>query len=56
MRLEPLYTIRFFYPSGKRRKAPVGIEQIGKPSKWTTFNAYRVLTATGDLEIPGDFP
>ena len=55
MRLEPLYTIRFFFPSGNGRKASVGIEQIGKPSKWLTLNAYRVLTATGDLEIPGDF-
>ena len=40
----------FFYPSGKGRKAPVVIEEIGKPSKWITLNAYRVLTQTGDLD------
>jgi hypothetical protein len=42
----------FFYPSGKGRKAPVSIEQIGKPSKWITLNCYRVLKQTGDIEIP----
>jgi hypothetical protein len=41
----------FFYPSGKGRKAPVAIEEIGKPSKWITLNSYRVLTQTGDLDI-----
>jgi hypothetical protein len=41
----------YFYPSGKGRKAPIAIEEIGKPSKWITLNAYRVLTQTGDLDI-----
>jgi hypothetical protein len=41
----------YFYPSGKGRKAPVAIEEIGKPSKWITLNSYRVLTQTGDLDI-----
>lgn len=45
----------FFYPTGKGRKDPVSIEQIGRPSKWITLNCYRVLTQTGDLEVPGDF-
>lgn len=36
----------------EKRKAPVSIEQIGKPSKWITLNAYRVLKETGDIEIP----
>src|SRR6266480_2214822 len=31
----------FFYPSGKGRKAPIAIEEVGKPSKWVTLNAYR---------------
>jgi len=52
MRLELLYTIRFFYPSGNGRKAPVSIDQIGKPSKWITLNRYRVLKQTGDIDIP----
>ena len=41
----------YFYPSGKGRKAPVTIEEIGKPSKWITLNCYRVLAATGDIDI-----
>jgi len=41
----------YFYPSGKGRKAPVAIEEIGKPSKWITLNAYRVLTKTGDIDL-----
>jgi hypothetical protein len=41
----------YFYPSGKGRKAPVPIEEIGRPSKWITLNAYRVLSQTGDLDI-----
>ena len=41
----------FFYPSGKGRKAPLAIEDIGKPSKWITLNAYRVLTQTGDIDL-----
>ena len=41
----------FFYHSGKGRKAPVAVEEIGKPSKWITLNAYRVLTQTGDLDL-----
>jgi len=41
----------FFYPSGKGRKAPVAVEEIGKPSKWITLNAYRVLTETSDLNL-----
>ena len=41
----------FFYPSGKGRKAPVAIEEVGKASKWITLNAYRVLTETGDLNL-----
>ena len=41
----------FFYPSGKRRKAPVKVEEIGKPSKWVTLNTYRVLAETGDLKL-----
>jgi len=44
----------FFYPSGKGRKAPVAVEEIGKPSKWITLNAYRVLTQTGDLDLNQD--
>jgi len=40
-----------FYPSGKGRKAPVAIEEIGKPSKWITLNAYRVLTQTHDVDL-----
>ena len=44
----------YFYPSGKGRKAPVAIEEIGKPSKWITLNAYRVLTKTGDLDLNQD--
>ena len=44
----------YFYPSGKGRKAPVAIEEIGKPSKWITLNAYRVLTKTGDLDLDQD--
>ncbi len=32
-----------------KRKALVDIEQIGKPSKWITLNAYRALKGTGDL-------
>src|SRR6266581_4107947 len=41
----------FFYPSGKGRKAPVAVEEVGKPSKWITLNAYRVLTESGDLNL-----
>jgi len=41
----------YFHPSGKGRRAPVAIEETGKPSKWITLNAYRVLTKTGDLEV-----
>jgi hypothetical protein len=41
----------YFYPSGKGRRAPVAVEEIGKPSKWITLNAYRVLTQTGDLDV-----
>jgi hypothetical protein len=44
----------YFYPSGKGRKAPVAIEELGRPSKWITLNAYRVLTQTGDLDLPKD--
>jgi hypothetical protein len=44
----------YFYPSGKGRNAPVAIEEIGKPSKWITLNAYRVLTQTGDVDLPKD--
>ena len=44
----------FFYPSGKGRKAPVAIEEVGKPSKWVTLNAYRVLTQTGDIDLNQD--
>jgi len=29
----------------------VAVEEIGKPSKWITLNAYRVLTETGDLNL-----
>ncbi len=43
-----------FYPTGKGRKAPVAIEELGKPSKWITLNCCRVLSQTGDLDIPGD--
>jgi hypothetical protein len=45
----------YFYPSGKGRKAPVAIEELGKPSKWITLNCYRVLTETGDLKLPEGF-
>jgi len=41
----------FFYPSGKGRKAPVAVDEVGKPSKWITLNAYRVLTQSGDLDL-----
>jgi hypothetical protein len=41
----------FFYPSGKGRKAPVSIDEIGKPSKWITLNSLRVLSATGDIDL-----
>lgn len=41
----------YFNPKGKGRKAPVSVEEIGKPSQWITLNSYRVLTATGDLDI-----
>jgi len=44
----------FFYPSGKGRKAPIAVEEIGKPSKWITLNAYRVLTHTGDIDLNQD--
>ncbi len=40
-----------FNPKGKGRKAPVAIEDIGKPSKWITLNAYKVLARTGDIDI-----
>ncbi len=43
-----------FYPTGKGRKAPVAVEEIGKPSKWITLNAYRALTKTGDLDLNQD--
>src|SRR5215471_6137223 len=29
----------YFYPSGKGRKAPVAIDEIGKASKWITLNS-----------------
>lgn len=45
----------FFYASGKGRKTLVDVEEIGKPSKWITLNCYRVLSQTGDLELPKDF-
>ena len=38
--------------SPEKRKAPVSVEQIGKPSKWITLNCYRVLRKTGDIDIP----
>jgi hypothetical protein len=41
----------YFNPGGKGRKAPVAIEEVGKPSKWITLNAYRVLTQTGDIDL-----
>ena len=44
----------YFNPSGKKRRAPVTVEEIGKPSKWITLNAYRVLTRTGDLDLEQD--
>ena len=44
----------FFYPSGKGRKAPVAVDEIGRPSKWITLNAYRVLTQTGDIDLNQD--
>ncbi len=34
-----------------KRKALVDVEELWKPSKWITLNAYRALTATGDLDI-----
>ncbi len=36
---------------GNKRKALVDVEELWKPSKWVTLNAYRALTATGDLEV-----
>ena len=36
---------------GKPRKALVDVEELWKPSKWITLNAFRALTATGDLDI-----
>src|SRR6266702_2827477 len=44
----------FFYPSGKGRKAPVAIEEVGKPSKWVTLSAYRFLTQTVDIDLNHD--
>ncbi len=37
----------FFYEG----KPLVDIEELWKPSKWITLNAYRALTATGDFEV-----
>jgi hypothetical protein len=34
-----------------KRKTVVDIEELWKPSKWVTLNAYRALTATGDLSV-----
>ncbi len=44
-----------FYPSGKGRKTLVDVEELGKPSKWITLNCYRVLSQTGDIDLPEDF-
>lgn len=38
-------------PSPERRKAPVKVEEIGKPSKWVTLNAFKVLAETGDVKF-----
>ncbi len=35
----------------RKRKALVEVEELWKPSKWVTLNAYRALTATGDLDV-----
>ncbi len=34
-----------------KRKALVEVEELWKPSKWITLNAYRALTATGDILV-----
>jgi hypothetical protein len=34
-----------------KRKALVDIEELWKPSKWVTLNAFRALSATGDLDV-----
>ena len=34
-----------------KRKALVDVEELWKPSKWITLNAFRALTATGDMVI-----
>lgn len=36
----------------KIRKNLVSLEELMEPSKWVTLNCYRVLAATGDLELP----
>ncbi len=41
----------FFHPTRKGRKAPVKVDEIGKPSKWVTLNAYRALADTGNLKV-----
>jgi len=35
----------------RKRKALVEVEELWKPSKWVTLNAYRALTATGDINV-----
>ncbi len=35
----------------RKRKALVDVEELWKPSKWVTLNAYRALTATGDFQV-----
>ncbi len=34
-----------------KRRALVEVEELWEPSKWITLNAYRALTATGDLMV-----
>ena len=38
-------------PNPERRKSPVPVEEIGKPSKWITLNAIQVLAKTGDVKF-----
>jgi hypothetical protein len=35
-----------------RRRTLLTIEQLQEPSKWVTLNCYRVLSRTGNLELP----
>jgi len=36
----------------RTRKTLVTLERLNEPSKWVTLNCYRVLSRTGDLDLP----